>query len=158
MRRSCASWITRQCCWMVLLSKAIYVFNSVPIKINGVCWRNGKTDPQIHIELQKFSQVALVVNTPHRPVNTGDVGMQVWSLGQGIPWRRGLGRLSILAWSIPGTAKPGGLQSVSSQKSDTPEGTWHAESPKQCCRRRTKLEGSTFQSQSSEATVAWRQS
>ena len=33
---------------------------------------------------------------------------------------------SILAWRIPRTEEPGGLQSVGFQESDTPEATEHA--------------------------------
>ena len=97
---------------MALLSKAIYVFNSIPIKIDNVCWRNGETDPQIHIELQKFSQVVLVVK--NTAANTGDASL---ILGQGDSLEKGSAtHSSILAWRIPWTAKPGGLQSIGSQR------------------------------------------
>ena len=33
---------------------------------------------------------------------------------------------SILAWRIPWTVEPGGLQSTGLQESDMTEGTWHA--------------------------------
>ena len=97
---------------MALQSKAIYVFNSIPIKIDNVCWRNGETDPQIHIELQKFSQVVLVVK--NTAANTGDASL---ILGQGDSLEKGSAtRSSILTWRIPWTAKPGGLQSIGSQR------------------------------------------
>ena len=43
--------------------------------------------------------------------------MQVQSLGQDDPLEQGMAiHSSILAWRIPGTEKPGGLQSMESQK------------------------------------------
>ena len=52
------------------------------------------------------------------PPNAGDVGSIP---GQKIPWRRkGMAtHSSILAWEIPWTEEPGGLQSMGSQKSQT---------------------------------------
>ena len=39
---------------------------------------------------------------------------------------------SILAWRIPGTQEPGGLQPIGSQKeSDTSEATYHTQHPNQ---------------------------
>ena len=44
--------------------------------------------------------------------------MQVRSLGQEVPLEKGMAtHSSILAWRIPRTEEPGGLQSVGSQKS-----------------------------------------
>ena len=41
----------------------------------------------------------------------------VWSLGQGDPLKKGMAtHSSILAWRIPWTEKPGGVQSVGSQR------------------------------------------
>ena len=43
---------------------------------------------------------------------------QVWSLGQEDPLEEEMAtHFSILAWEIPWTEKPGGLQSMGSQKS-----------------------------------------
>ena len=47
-------------------------------------------------------------------LETGDTG---WIPGSGkIPWRRKWQPSSILAWKVPWTEEPGGLQSVGSQK------------------------------------------
>ena len=43
----------------------------------------------------------------------------VQSLGQEDPWRRKWQLSSILAWEIPWTEEPGGLQSLGLQKSRT---------------------------------------
>ena len=54
----------------------------------------------------------------HLPANAGDTGeMQVESLGQKDPLEEGLAtHSSILAWEIPWTEEPGGLQSIGSQR------------------------------------------
>ena len=45
----------------------------------------------------------------------------VWSLGQEDPLEKEMATHStILAWEIPWTEEPGGLQSMESQKSQTP--------------------------------------
>ena len=45
---------------------------------------------------------------------------QVQSLGREDPLEKGMAtQSSVLAWEIPGTEKPGGLQSMGSQKSWT---------------------------------------
>ena len=45
---------------------------------------------------------------------------QVWSLSQEDPLEKEMGtHSSILAWKIPWTEDPGGLQSMGSQESDT---------------------------------------
>ena len=50
--------------------------------------------------------------------------MQVQSLGWEDPLEEGMAtNSSILAWRIPWTEKPGGLQSMGSQKSDMTETT-----------------------------------
>ena len=47
---------------------------------------------------------------------------QVQSLGQEDPLKTDMAtHLSILAWRIPGTEEPGGLQSTGSKESDTTE-------------------------------------
>ena len=53
--------------------------------------------------------------------------MQVRSLGREDPLEEGMAtHSSILAWRIPWTVEPGGLQSTGLQESDMTEGTWHA--------------------------------
>ena len=60
------------------------------------------------------SQVVQVVkNTPANARDVRDVGFSS-SVGK-IPWRRAQPRSSILAWRIPWTEEPGGLQSTGSQ-------------------------------------------
>ena len=50
------------------------------------------------------------------PVNSGHIGIQ--SLGQEEPLEKEMAtHSSILAWEIPWTEEPGGLQSMESQKS-----------------------------------------
>jgi len=45
---------------------------------------------------------------------------QVWSLGREDPLEKEMAvNSSILAWEIPWTEEPGGLQSMGSQESDT---------------------------------------
>jgi len=47
---------------------------------------------------------------------------QIWSLGQEDPLEKGMATHSnILAWRIPWTEEPGGLQSLGLQKSQTTE-------------------------------------
>ena len=46
--------------------------------------------------------------------------MQVWSLGQEYPLEKEIAtQFSIIAWEIPWTEEPGGLQSIGLQKSLT---------------------------------------
>ena len=46
--------------------------------------------------------------------------MKFWSLGREGPLEKEMAiHLSILAWGLPGTEKPGGLQSLELQKSQT---------------------------------------
>ena len=53
--------------------------------------------------------------------------IQFQSLGQEDPLEKGMAtHASILAWNIPRTKEPGGLQSIGSQKSDTTEATSHS--------------------------------
>ena len=61
------------------------------------------------------SQVALVVKNP--PANSGDIRDLVRSLNQQDPLEEGMAtHSSILAWRIPWTQEPGGLQSIGSQR------------------------------------------
>ena len=49
--------------------------------------------------------------------STGDIEMWVQSLGQEDPLKKGMAtHSSILAWRIPWTEEPGGLQSIVSQR------------------------------------------
>ena len=51
------------------------------------------------------------------PANAGDIEVQVPSLGREDPLEEGMATLSsILAWRIPWTEKPRGLQSIGSQR------------------------------------------
>ena len=57
----------------------------------------------------------LVVKKP--PANAGDIRDAVRSLGQEDPPEEGMAtHSSILAWRIPWTEEPGGLQSIRSQR------------------------------------------
>ena len=50
--------------------------------------------------------------------------MRVQSLGQEDPLEEGMAtHSSILAWTIPRTGEPGGLQSIDRKESDTPKVT-----------------------------------
>ena len=63
------------------------------------------------------SPVALAVENPPAIQET-----QVQSLGWEHPLEKGMAtHSSILAWEIPWTKEPGGLQSMGSQELDTPE-------------------------------------
>ena len=65
--------------------------------------------------LADTSQVALVVK--NLPAKQETQETQVQSLGQGDPLKEGMATLSsILAWRIPWTEKPGGLQSKGLQR------------------------------------------
>ena len=64
------------------------------------------------------SQATLVVK--NLPASAGDIRMQVLSLGREDPLEEGMAtHSSILAWKIPWTEKPGGLQSMGSQRVQT---------------------------------------
>ena len=53
------------------------------------------------------------------PINAGDSGSKVQSLGGEDPLEKEMAtHSSILAWVIPWTEEPGGLQSMGSQESD----------------------------------------
>ena len=59
--------------------------------------------------------MALVLKNP--PANEGDVEMGVRFLGQEDPLGEEMAtHSSILAWRIPWTEEPGGLQSIASQR------------------------------------------
>ena len=62
-----------------------------------------------------FAQVVLVVKNP--PANEGDIkNPWVWSLGREDPLEEEMAtHSSILAWRIPWTEEPGGLQAIGSQ-------------------------------------------
>ena len=61
-----------------------------------------------------YLKVVLVVKNP--PANAGDIRVWVWSLGQEDPLEEDMAtHSSIIAWRIPWTEEPGGLQSVELQ-------------------------------------------
>ena len=64
------------------------------------------------------SQAALAVK--NLPASAGDIEMWVQSLGQGDPleWEMAT-HSSALAWRVPWTEEPGGLQSTGLHKSQT---------------------------------------
>ena len=60
------------------------------------------------------------------PANPGDIRDWVRSLSQEDPLEEGMAtHSSILAWRIPWTKEPGGLQSMGPQREDTTEVTQH---------------------------------
>ena len=64
---------------------------------------------------QGASQVALVIKNP--PANAEDVRNKVQSQGQEDPLEDSTAtHFSILAWRIPWTEEPGGIQSLASQR------------------------------------------
>ena len=64
------------------------------------------------------SHVVLVVKNP--PANVGDIRDVGSILGQEDPLKEGMAtHSSILAWRIPWTKEPGGLQSIGSQRDST---------------------------------------
>ena len=86
MERSCVHGLQDIVVKMALLLSMYSI--QFPLKFDSICWRNGKIDPQIHMELQKFSQVVLVVNTS---ANKGDVRDTSLIPGSGRFPREGLG-------------------------------------------------------------------
>ena len=65
------------------------------------------------VALSRASQVVLVVKNP--PANSGDIGDVVPSLGHEDPLEEGMAtHTGILAWRIPRTEEPGGLESIGS--------------------------------------------
>ena len=70
---------------------------------------------RINVDFLRASQVTLVVKSS--PANVGDIKDEVWSLGQEDPLQEGMETHSrILAWRIPWTEEPGGLQSIGPQR------------------------------------------
>ena len=64
------------------------------------------------------------------PINAGDSGSKVQSLGGEDPLEKEMAtHSSILAWVIPWTEEPGGLQSMGSQESDATYRLNHHHSP-----------------------------
>ena len=73
----------------------------------------------------RASQVVLVVKNP--PANAGDIETLVWSLGGEDPLEKGMATHSIfLAWRIPWTEEPGGLQSIGRKEVDMTKATEHS--------------------------------
>ena len=64
------------------------------------------------------SQVALVIKmVKNPPANAGDIRTWVWPLGREYPLEEEMAtHCSILAWEIPRTEEPGGLQSMGLQR------------------------------------------
>ena len=66
-------------------------------------------------EIDRASQVVLVVKNP--PANAGDIiDMGLIPVSGRFPWRSMAAHTSILAWRIPWTEEPGGLQSIGSPR------------------------------------------
>ena len=58
--------------------------------------------------------------------NAGDTEIWVWSLAQEDPLEKEMAtHSSVLAWRIPWTEEPGGLQSIGHKELDTTEVTEH---------------------------------
>ena len=101
-------------------------------------WTSGilqdRTIELFHCEyaLSWASQVALVVKNP--PANAGDITvsgsiLETWvrSLGREDPLEEGMAiHSSILAWQVPWTEGPGGLQSIGSQRVGHDQAHTHA--------------------------------
>ena len=59
----------------------------------------------------------MVLVVKNLPANAGDVETRVQSLGQEDPLEEGMATYSsVLAWRIPWTEEPGGLQSIGLQR------------------------------------------
>ena len=72
-------------------------------------------------------RVALMLK--HTPAKAGDIETRVQSLGREDSLEEGMAiHSSSLAWRIPWTENPGGLQSIGSQMSDMIEATEHTHS------------------------------
>ena len=70
---------------------------------------------QIPVINHSSSQVVLVVK--NLPANARDIQTQIQSLGREDPLEKEMViHSSILAWRIPWTEEPGGLQSIASQR------------------------------------------
>ena len=82
-------------------------------KIFILLYKNPQKDS--HIQILGASQVARVVK--NAPANAGDLRDMGVIPGLGRSRGRGHGtHSSILAWRVPGTEEPGGLQSIESQR------------------------------------------
>ena len=108
-------------CRITLLQKVtVFFLSSVQFPTSGTSpkylWEK-PTLPSFHDSLSKIraSQVVLVIK--NLPANSGDIEMQVQSLGQEYPLEKGMAtHSSILAWRISWIEEPAGLQSVGSQR------------------------------------------
>ena len=79
--------------------------------------------------------------------------MRVQSLGQEDPLEKEVAtHSSILAWRIPWTEEPGGLQSIGHKESDRAEATWH--STAQC---KIQMRGLLFKKEKEEEIQGNRQ-
>ena len=68
-----------------------------------------------HYKIRRVSQVVLVVN--NLLASAGDIKIWAGSLGREDPLKEVMAtHSSILAWRIPWTEEPGGLQSMKSQR------------------------------------------
>ena len=105
LREQTALW-TQNCTWMCTFHSlswiSLYLLSFWPIDLASA-WR------------MRFAQVVLVVKNPS--ANAGDIkDPWVWSLGQEDPLEEEMAtHSSILAWRIPWTEEPGGLQAIGSQ-------------------------------------------
>ena len=92
---------------------------------SGSCWWTGRPGVLRFMGLQRvghdwatelnWTGVVLVVKNP--PANAGDIRDAGLILGQEDPLEEGMAtHSSILAWRIPWTEEPGGLQSMGSQR------------------------------------------
>ena len=73
---------------------------------------------------ERAFQVAQMIK--NQPANAGAAGDMVQSLGREDPLEQEMvTHSSVLAWEIPWTEEPGGLQSVGHKESDTTESTEH---------------------------------
>ena len=79
-------------------------------KADGTC---GVFNKKVLYILPRASLLAQTVKNP--PANAGDLGLI--SLGQEDPLEKGMvTHSSVLAWSVPWTEEPGGLQSLGLQR------------------------------------------
>ena len=78
-----------------------------PTQGSGVCCSQRAFSEILHPKNQRFPRGTMVNNLP------ANQGTQVWSLGREDPLQKEMAtHSSILAWRIPGTEEPGGLQSI----------------------------------------------
>ena len=94
-------------------------FQPLSIQNSGLCNRWRLRSPHAGLGA---SQVVTVIQNP--PASAGDTEMQIRSLGQEDPPEEVVATHSrTLAWGIPWTEEPGGLQSRGRKESDTMEAT-----------------------------------